>query len=41
MTLWTVIRHALVYGVVPSAVLSVLLLGLLWMNRCVPKIRHL
>jgi hypothetical protein len=32
MTLWPVIRHALLYGGVLSAVLSVLLLGLLWMN---------
>lgn len=32
MSLWAVIRHALVYGVVLSAVLSVLLLGVLWIN---------
>jgi hypothetical protein len=32
MTLWPIIRHALLYGSVLSAVLSVLLLGLLWMN---------
>jgi hypothetical protein len=32
MTLWPVIRHALLYGGVLSAVLSVLLLGLLWTN---------
>ena len=32
MTLWTLIRHALLYGGVLSAVLCVLLLGLLWTN---------
>jgi len=32
MTLWPVVRHALVYGGVLSAVLSALLLGLLWFN---------
>jgi hypothetical protein len=32
MTLWPIIRHALFYGGVLSAVLSVLLLGILWMN---------
>ena len=32
MTLWHVVRHALLYGGVLSAVLSVLLLGVLWMN---------
>jgi hypothetical protein len=32
MTLWPVIRHALLYGGVLSAVLSVLLVGTLWMN---------
>jgi hypothetical protein len=32
MILWPVIRHALFYGAVLSAVLSVLLLGVLWMN---------
>jgi len=32
MSLWPVVRHALLYGGVLSAVLSVLLLGLLWMN---------
>lgn len=32
MILWPVIRHALLYGGVLSAVMSVLLLGLLWMN---------
>lgn len=32
MILWPVIRHALLYGVVLSAVLSALLVGLLWMN---------
>jgi hypothetical protein len=32
MTFWPVIRHALLYGGVLSAVLSMLLLGLLWMN---------
>ncbi len=31
-TLWPVIRHALLYGGVLSAVLFVLLLGLLWTN---------
>ena len=31
-TLWPVIRHALLYGGVLSAVVSVLLLGLLWIN---------
>lgn len=31
-TLWPVIRHALIYGAVLSAVLSVLLLGILWIN---------
>jgi hypothetical protein len=30
--LWPVIRHALLYGCVLSAVLVVLLLGVLWMN---------
>jgi hypothetical protein len=38
ITLWPVIRHALLYGAVLSAVLSVLLLGLLWMNsEILPK----
>lgn len=32
MTLWPVVTHALRYGAVLSAVLSVLLLGVLWMN---------
>jgi hypothetical protein len=32
MALWPVIRHALLSGVVLSAVMSVLLLGLLWFN---------
>ena len=32
MTLWPIVRHALLYGGVLSAVLSVLLLGLLRMN---------
>jgi hypothetical protein len=32
MTLWPVIRHALLYGGVLSAVLSVLLIGVLWLN---------
>lgn len=32
MTLWPVIRHALLYGGVLSAALSALLLGVLWMN---------
>jgi hypothetical protein len=32
MNLWAVVRHALLYGGVLSAVLSVLLLGLLWIN---------
>jgi hypothetical protein len=32
MTLWPVIRHALVYGVVMSGIVSVLLLGILWIN---------
>jgi hypothetical protein len=31
-TLWPIIRHALLYGGVLSAVLSVLLLGVLWIN---------
>lgn len=31
-TLWPVIRHALLYGVVLSAILCVLLLGVLWVN---------
>jgi hypothetical protein len=31
-TLWPVIRHALLYGAVLSVVLSVLLVGLLWIN---------
>src|SRR4051794_20135300 len=31
-TLWPVIRHALLYGGLLSAVLTVLLLGVLWMN---------
>ena len=31
-TLWPVVRHALLYGGVLSAVLSVLLLAVLWMN---------
>jgi hypothetical protein len=32
VTLWRVIRHALVFGVVLSVILSVLLLGVLWIN---------
>lgn len=32
MTLWPVIRHALMYGGVLSVVLCVLLLGVLWIN---------
>ena len=32
MNLWPVVRHALLYGGVLSAVMSVLLLGLLWFN---------
>jgi len=32
MNLWPVIRNALLYGGVLSAVLSVLLVGLLWIN---------
>jgi hypothetical protein len=32
MTLWLVVRHALLYGGLLSAVLSVLLLGILWFN---------
>ena len=32
VTIWPVIRHALAYGVVMSGIISVLLLGVLWIN---------
>ena len=32
VSLWPVVRHALFYGAVLSAVLCVLLVGVLWMN---------
>lgn len=32
MTLWPIVRHALLYGGVLSGALSVLLLGVLWIN---------
>lgn len=32
MPIWPVIRHALAYGVVLSGIISVLLLGVLWIN---------
>ena len=33
MNLWPVVRHALLYGGMLSAALSVMLIALLWMNR--------